>query len=856
MKTIKTYKVIPNLPENLKNLELLAGNLYWSWDPDMRQLFRRLDRNLWEAVGQNPVELLNKLEQSRLEIRAKDEGYLSNLNRARENLESYLAQKTWYQENFAKKGSFHIAYFSMEYGMTPAMPIYSGGLGILSGDHLKSASDLGLPLIGIGLLYQEGYFHQYLSTDGWQQEMYPRVNFHDLPIEVVTVKETEEPLMISLNFPGRTVYAQIWKVQVGRISLYLLDSNVPQNQPDDQKITDQLYGGDSDKRIRQEILLGIGGIRALDALGIHPEVCHMNEGHSAFMALERARLLMLEKGLSFGEAHEATRGSNVFTSHTPVPAGIDEFDPPMVDHYLGTYYDSLKISQQELHALGGVNREQTKGKFNMAIFAINMSSHYNGVSALHGQVARSMWHYLWPEAPESEVPIGHVTNGVHIRTWISDDVAALFDLYLGPRWSSNPSDKSVWERISNIPDEELWRAHERRREQLVAFARKRLKEQLINSDANNSDIEAANNVLNPTFLTIGFARRFAQYKRAFLLFKDLERLKRLVNNSECPVQILFAGKAHPRDNVGKTIIRDIVTTIRHSDLRNKIVFLEDYDMNVAAHLVSGVDVWLNTPRRPREASGTSGMKAGANGVLNLSIRDGWWDEAYQSTIGWAIGRGEIYDDLEEQDAVETESLFYLLEQEVVPRFYSRNSNDTPVEWIAMMKNSIQAIAPAFNTHRMVEDYFRNYYYPAAERWKRLTENDMAASRSLLTWKNLVRNNWHKVKIVQVESDQLPEQKVGSVFNLKATVDIDGLAPEDLSVQVYFGPINPEGEIENGQVIEMELVKKMSANKHLYNAQITCNDSGQHGYSYRVLPAHKENIHPLEMGLIHWYEGNI
>ncbi|MBN1543070.1 alpha-glucan family phosphorylase [candidate division KSB1 bacterium] len=856
MKTIKTYKVVPNLPKEVKDLQRLAGNLYWSWDHDVRQLYRRLDRKLWETVKQNPVELLNNLEQSRLETRAKDEGYLAHLSRVRQTLDNYLDQKTWFQKNYGDQGEFHIAYFSMEYGLAASLPIYAGGLGVLAGDHLKSASDLGLPLVGIGLLYQQGYFHQYLSTDGWQQEMYPEVNFHNLPVELVRVEDNDEPLMIALNFPGRTVYAQIWKTRVGRVPLYLLDSNVPQNQPEDQKITDQLYGGDSDKRIRQEILLGIGGIRALDALNIRPQVCHMNEGHSAFMALERARLLMLEKGLSFPEAQEATRGGNVFTSHTPVAAGIDEFEPQMIDHYLGAYYDSLKISQQEFHALGGVNREQTQGKFNMAIFAMRMAGYCNGVSKLHGKVARQMWHYLWPDALENELPIGYVTNGVHIRTWIAEDIADLFDLYLGPRWHENPADTTIWSRIANLPDEELWRAHERRREHLVAFVRNRLKEQLIKSSAGQADIEAATNVLNPKALTIGFARRFAQYKRASLLFRDLERLTRLLNNADRPVQILYAGKAHPRDNIGKGIIRDIITTIRHSDLRNKIVFLEDYDMRVASYLVSGVDVWLNTPRRPREASGTSGMKAAANGVLNLSIPDGWWDEAYQNQIGWSIGRGEIYPDLEEQDQIESEALYYLLEKEVIPLFYNRKGNGVPTDWIDMMKNCIQKINPIFNTHRMVEEYFVHYYLPAAQRWNRLIADDIAATRTLLEWKAKVSNNWHKVKFVQVQTDQNTEYKVGAEFKVAATVDVDGLTPEDLCVQVYYGPIGSDGEIENGSLVQMNLQKKLSANRHLFTASITCSTTGQHGYAFRILPANPESTHPLEMGLIHWYEENI
>ena len=851
MRKIKQYKIVPDIPQDLQALKTLSLNLYWSWEHDIRNLFRRLDRRLWDEIRHNPVELLSNIDQRRLEARATDEGYLSHLLRAREALSKYESQKSWYQKNYDGQPEFHIAYFSMEYGLAPALPIYSGGVGVLAGDHLKSASDLGLPLVAVGLLYQEGYFHQYLSSDGWQQEDYPKLNFHTLPIEQVYAKGND-PLTISLNYPGRTIYAQIWKAQVGHVPLYLLDTNISQNSAQDQNLTDRLYGGDTEKRIQQEILLGIGGIRALDALGIQPHVCHMNEGHSAFMALERARLLMLDKNLNFRQAHEATRGGNVFTSHTPVPAGIDEFDAQMVDHYLGAYYDSLQISQKEFHQLGGVHLPETHGKFNMAIFAINMAGSCNGVSKLHGRVARNMWHYLWPDLNEHEVPIGHITNGIHLKTWVSEDLAELFNYYLGPRWYTNPVDPSTWSRIQYIPDEELWRTHERRREQLVAFSRKHLARQLTNSGASANDIESASQVLNPKALTIGFARRFAAYKRAFLLFKDLDRLKKIVSNAEYPVQIIFAGKAHPHDHFGKNIIRDIVTTIRHSDLRNRIVFLEDYDMMIASYLVSGVDIWLNTPRRPREASGTSGMKAGANGALNVSVPDGWWDEAHQNNIGWTIGRGEVYSDLEEQDRVESESLYYLLESEIVPCFYDRGSSSIPSKWIRLMKNSIQHVAPNFNTHRMVEDYHKTAYIPASERWNRLISNNMSATKTLVEWKKRIYANWDKISILSVESDLNKELIVGQDFHVQAQLTIDGLTPDDLHVEVYYGPIGSDGEINEGDIVEMTADGKTSGRKTSFQAKVPCRRTGVHGFTVRVLPYHAELTNPHEMGLLTWY----
>jgi len=850
MYTIRRYKVIPSLPEELSSLRDLAYNLYWTWDPDIRSLFRRLDRELWETSGNNPAVLLGSINQRRLEARAKDEGYLSHLSRARDELEKYLARKTWFQEAHGNHEPFNIAYFSMEYGLDKCLPIYSGGLAILAADHLKSASDLGIPLSGVGLLYQQGYFHQYLSKDGWQQETFPDNDFYNLPIKLE--KDVNgKPLMIDIDFPQGKVYAQIWRAQVGRVPLYLLDTNIPENNADDQNITDQLYGGDNEMRIKQEILLGIGGIRALEALGIRPQVCHMNEGHSAFMALERARLLMQAHGLSFAEAHEATRGGNVFTSHTPVPAGIDEFDPRMIDYYLGEYYNSLKITQEQFHRLGGVHLSQTGSKFNMAIFAINMSANCNGVSRLHGQVARKMWHYLWPNLPEHEVPIKYVTNGVHIRTWTSEDMAELFNRYLGPSWHLSPADQTVWSRVQQIPDEELWRTHERRRERLVAYTRSKLQQQLVTSGASPAEVKRATEVLNPEALTIGFARRFAEYKRALLIFKDIDRLTRILGNKDTPVQIIFAGKAHPRDNVGKGIIRDLVNIIRRQELSQKIVFLEDYDMQIASYLVQGVDVWLNTPRRPREASGTSGMKAGANGALNLSVMDGWWDEAYKNDLGWVIGRGEEYTNFEEQDRVESEAIYYLLEQEIIPLFYSRGPNSLPREWLRMMKSSIQHLGPSFNTTRMVREYFEYFYLPAAERWVRLTSENMSKAKLLAKWMDKVRSNWNRLRIEKVESEEIEEIEVGREFKVTALINIDGLKPDDVRVEVYYGHLDPDEIIEDGRVLNMNLVRQEGNKLFLYEAMVPCESTGQHGFAIRILPNHPELMSPHELGFITW-----
>jgi glycogen phosphorylase len=851
MYNVRTFKVVPSLPTELACLHELAYNLYWTWNHEIRNLFQRLDRDLWEQTGHDPIRLLGSIDQKRLEIRAKDEGFVSHLHRAKQKLDDYLKRKTWFQEKYGADTNFRIAYFSMEYGITEGIPTYSGGLGVLAADHLKAASDLGVPLVAVGLLYQQGYFNQYLSKDGWQQESYVDNDFYNMPIKRLRDKDGQ-PIMISVQMQGREIKAQIWQAQVGRVPLYLLDTNVEDNLQKDQDITDQLYGGDNEMRIKQEIVLGIGGIRALEKVGIRPHVCHMNEGHSAFMALERARILMQESKVSFNEAVEATRSSNVFTSHTPVPAGIDEFEPNLLDSYLSDYYNSLNISQHDFHSLGGVHRPETGGKFNMAIFAIQMAGGVNGVSRLHGKVARKMWNYLWPELPEDEVPIGHVTNGIHIPTWISADMAELYSRYLGPRWIDEPANTSVWDRVQTIPDEELWRTHERRRERLVAYARKQLRRQLENAGANPSDIAAAQEVLDPEVLTIGFARRFAEYKRAKLLFHDMQRLSKIVNNKECPVQFIIAGKAHPRDNVGKAIIRDIIGFIRNEEFRPHIVFLEDYDMEVAANMLQGVDVWLNTPRRPREASGTSGMKAAVNGAINLSVLDGWWDEAFRNTLGWSIGRGEEYPRNEDQDKYEADALYHALEHDIVPLFYSGGTG-LPREWIRIMKSNIQRNSPTYNTNRMVAEYYEKYYGPSVKRWNRLSGENLQAAKALAKWKERVRQNWSRVQIVNVDAKDGADLKVGQSYEVKAQVNLDGFKPEEIKVEVFYGPLNADGLIIRGKAQTMEIDQKTANSVYWFKTSLPCEQTGQQGFSVRVTPNHNDIAFQHEMGLIKWFK---
>ncbi len=727
IKPVVTVNVSPNLPAPLVRLRQLAFNLRWSWDADCIALFRRLDPELWRATNHNPVKLLGQLSQARLEAAATDASYLEHLQRV---CDSRTAERdsraTWFlRQHGAQPPGTCIAYFSMEFGLAESLRNYSGGLGVLSGDHLKSASDLGLPLIGVGLLYQEGYFHQYLNADGWQQESYPINDLANLPLTLMR-DDQGQPLRISVSMPGRELYAVIWCVQVGRVQLYLLDSNIEDNPlPEDRNLTDRLYGGDRSTRIRQEILMGIGGIRALDALGLRPTICHMNEGHSAFLALERIRQLQHEQHLSFEQAQEITRAGNIFTTHTPVPAGLERFEFDLIDEYFGAYSCELGLSPEEFQNLG---REYVGDHelFSMPVLALRLSSRTNGVSQLHAKVSRSMWQSLYPDTPVDEVPIRGVTNGIHVQTWISEEMGELFDRYLDPAWREQDWRPELWAAVDEMPDEELWRVHERRRRQLIAFTRERLHEQLLRRGFARSEADASDTVLNPRALTIGFARRFATYKRATLIFRDLPRLKRLVSDPQRPVQFVFAGKAHPHDGGGKDYIRHIIHMAQDPELRPHLVFLQNYDMCVARYLVQGVDVWLNNPRRPQEASGTSGMKSIYNAGLNCSVLDGWWDEGYAPGLGWAIGNGEEYPDHEgdHQDHVESQALYNILEKDIVPLFYERDEENLPRAWLRQVKASMRILAPAFSSHRMLQEYSEQYYLPALQRVQKMRADDM------------------------------------------------------------------------------------------------------------------------------------
>jgi len=855
MRPVHTFSVIPSLPPTIEGLRTVAYDLRWCWSHESIELFRRLDRDLWEKTGHNPVLLLGTIEQAKLKQAANDDAFLAHLRRVESNLESYLAgESTWFQRNCAKSVDVPlIAYFSAEFGLTECLSIFAGGLGILAGDHLKSASDLGVPLVGVGLLYQQGYFRQYLSQSGWQQESSVDNDFDNLPLSVA-YRPDGGPVIIEVDLAGQHVCAQVWRVQVGRVPLYLLDTNIPSNaRSEDRDLTDQLYGGDREKRIRQEILLGIGGYRALQAMGLQPTVYHMNEGHSAFLALEHLSHLMRARDLSLAEARELASASLVFTTHTPVEAGHDYFHADLINRYFGETAQQLGLSQADFLELG---RTAGNGEFCMTVLALRLASRANGVSRLHGEVSRKMWQSLWPRVPIEEIPIGHVTNGVHFQSWISAEFNQLYERYLGPQWREEPAHSEVWNRVKSIPAEELWRTHERRRERLIAWTRRRVREQRIHRGAPQAEIDAADAVLDPDTLTIGFARRFATYKRATLVFRDMDRLRRILTDQARPLQLIFAGKAHPQDDAGKELIRRITEVSRDPVLGRHVVFLEDYDMAVARAMVQGVDVWLNTPLRPNEASGTSGMKAVANAVLNLSVPDGWWDEVWNDPnnskkMGWAIGKGESYSDPVYQDQVEAEALYALLERDVVPTFYDRGVDRIPRKWVERMKDCVDSLCHFVNAHRMVRDYFEDYYAKAHAQYLVLEANNACRARELSAWMERVRKEWQDVWIARIDNGSTKAIPVAQVMRIRAQVHLGRLTPEDVVVELYAGRVDMRGELFEDNAVAMEAAGRDSEGNYNYVVETSVNRSGLHGFTVRVRPNHPDMSVAFLPGLICW-----
>jgi starch phosphorylase len=828
---VREFVVRPALPKQLARMPELAYNILWAWEPAIRTLFRRLDPALWKDSGYNPVVMLGRVAQTTLERAATDPRYLAQYQLACQRFDSHMSKPAPDEDGKL------VAYFSAEYGLTECMPVYSGGLGVLSGDHMKSASDIDLPLVGVALLYQLGYFRQYLNADGWQQERYLENDFYSLPIQPAVDSDGAQH-SVRVDLPTGPVAIRIWTMDVGRVRMLFLDTNTPENErPEDRSITSQLYGGDNDTRIRQEIVLGIGGMRALEAMGLAPTVFHMNEGHSAFLGIERIRLFIERQGLTFEEALEATRVNNVFTTHTPVPAGIDLFDPGLVYHYFNNYCQTSKINFDRFMALGRRNPNDGGEPLSMAILALNTSAYRNAVSRLHGAVSQEMWHSLWPTLPVWETPITSVTNGVHMPSWVNGDLADLYDQYLEPDWRNRWNDLEMWKLIKDIPNEELLEVHRRRKRRLISFVRERQTASAFRRKAAATEQRYSAEVLDPHALTIGFARRFATYKRATLLFRDVTRLKKILCDRDRPVQIIIAGKAHPKDQPGKAFIREIVQLSRDPELWKHIVFLEDYDMKVAREMVQGVDLWLNNPRRGEEACGTSGMKASMNGVLNLSVLDGWFDEAYEISGGWAIGDRENYS--EDQDSIHASNIYYLLESEIVPTFYAQSEGGLSSDWVRRMKECMINLTPRFDARRMVHEYSEQLYNPAHRNWKEVAAGNFAAARERAQWNARVREIWPQVNFVDMGPAPTGPVMSGRSIPVRTAIRLPGLKPSDVRVECVIGRIGASGGLEETEVVVLPN-KEVDGDIAVFEKDVIPAQTGRLGYAVRVSPNHNDD----------------
>jgi starch phosphorylase len=852
MKLIGKLSVLPTLPEPIARLDELAHNLWWSWEPDAQALFARLDPELWRRVNHNAVKFLRNVRQEALDDAAADPEYRDAYAAVMAAFDAYMSpSETWFSRTHPEKQEEVIAYFSAEFGLHESLPIYSGGLGVLSGDHCKAASDLGLPFVGMGFLYPQGYFTQRIDADGRQQAEYEKIDFASVPATPALDPEGN-PVLINVDLPGRTVYAKVWRIQVGRIPIFLMDTDVERNAPQDRELSARLYGGDREMRISQEVVLGIGGVRALRALGYTPAIWHMNEGHSAFLGLERVRELVQKQQLSFDEAVEAVRANTLFTTHTPVPAGNDSFAFEMVEKFFWQYWGQLGIDRDRF--IGFARQELEWGpQYSMTVLALRLSAYHNGVSQLHGFVSRKMWQFLWPETPVDQVPIGHITNGVHIKTWLTPELRTLYNTYLSDDWLEQADDPAIWDGVREIPDEELWNVHLDRKWKMVQMVRERVAQQFIRHGEGPHRVAAAEQLLDPAALTLGFARRFATYKRATLIFRDEERLQRLLNDPERPVQLIFSGKAHPADEPGKGLIQHIYHMSQRPEFWGKIIFIENYDMNIARHLISGVDVWLNNPRRPHEASGTSGQKAAASGIPNCSILDGWWVEGFvphgDDVNGWSLGEDRDYKDTETQDEADAQDLYATLENEVVPLYYERGEGDIPVGWIRRMKNSIRTCAPRFSMLRMIKDYADDYYVPAMESGARYRADGFAVAKEMAAWKRHLRDSWHGVRVEAAPPDEL-QAAVGSPVQLDARAWLNGLQLTEVALEIVAGVQDAEGNLINPQVIPMEADGQHDGAVQ-FRGELTPADSGQIALGIRARPRHDALINPYETGLNRW-----
>lgn len=861
MQLLHTFNVVPKLPPALEPLRKILMNLWWTWEPQARALFRHLDPELWDKTNHNPLRMLQLCRQARLIEVSEDDDFLREMTLVHKKLTAYLERpdtygKTRANSPFSKEHP--IAYFSAEFGFHESFPNYSGGLGILSGDHCKSASDLGLNFIAFSLLYKHGYFRQQINKDGWQESVQLNQNFSHLPLSEAIDKDGK-PLVISVDILGRTVRAKVWTLAIGRITLYLLDTDLPENAEDDRQITAQLYGGDHEMRIKQEIVLGIGGIHALNAMGITPAVYHMNEGHSAFLSLELIRRQVAENKLDFYAALQVVAAGNIFTTHTPVPAGNDAFPLDLMRKYFADLPAKLGIPFEKLANLGQPgslleSHFNPHEPFSMTILALRTSRHANGVSALHGRVSQTLWKDVWQKVPQNEVPITSVTNGVHTKTWLSPEFSALYDKYL-PDWEEHLTEPDFWRGVIDIPDEELWATHQKLKNRLVDFVRGRVRSQGQRIGESPEALRHVSRLLNPEVLTIGFARRFATYKRATLLFSDPERLEKLLTNIERPVQFVFAGKAHPKDEPGKRFIQQVYQFTRMPQFHERIVFVEDYDHYVGRRLYQGCDLWLNNPRRPLEASGTSGMKLPPNGGLNLSVLDGWWCEAHNGKNGWAIGP-EIPESTEPidpgfEDEVDIASLFRVLETQIIPLYYAKPDGRLPVAWLQLMRESIRSVTPVFNTHRMVKEYSERLYEPAARAHDTLAAGSSKKAAELARWKEGIRKSWPQIRIADVKvGENSAGVFVGESLDVTAHVHLGPIAPEFVTVQAYLGEA-VNNVITKPGTVDLSLAKKLDGGVYLYQGAIPARESGSYGLNVRVIPTHPNLIQAHELRLITW-----
>ena len=843
--------VNPQLPKEISKLSEIANNLWWSWNTEYLRLFKKIDKDLWESIGKNPVKFLKLVSQEKLEKVSKDQKFLEEYNVIANNYENYINSKnTWFSKNYPKNENNLIAYFSAEYGLDETIPIYSGGLGILSGDHLKSASDLGLPFVAVGMLYKEGYFIQKLSKYGEQENNYIKADLNNLPIEAVKDSEGKD-LKITVDYPERKLYLKVWKINVGRIKLYLMDSDIEENSEEDRKVTLQLYGGDQDMRIKQEIVLGMGGVKLLKTLGLNPTVYHMNEGHSSFLTLELIKDLMEEKKISFDMAKDITTSKTVFTTHTPVPAGNDIFPLNLVEKYFKYFWPKLGLNREEFLKLGMKPTEKLENGFNMGILALRNAGKKNGVSKLHGAVSRELFGEVWSNIAANESPIGYVTNGIHTCSWLAQNLKELYNEYLIPYWQDNMHKDEVWKQIKDIPNERLWEEHQARKEKMLKMVKQNTTERLKRVGVSYEEIKEITSKLNPNALTIGFARRFATYKRATLIFKDIERITQILNDSEKPVQLIFAGKAHPLDKAGQDLIKYINELAMKPQFKGKIFVLENYNIGMSRYLISGCDVWLNNPRRPMEASGTSGQKASVNGVINFSVLDGWWAEGYDQTNGWTIGTNAEFTSYEEQDLADSESLYNTLENKIVPLYYENRKDNLPVNWIEIMKNSIITTGGKYSTQRMVIDYTNNMYIPLCNLYNNYySKLDNVAEYS--EWKSEINKSWDKIEIKQLNNLADISIDAGNKINVECEVKLPNINVENIEAQVYYGKIAENGMVDEIQVIPMKLKARNDTEKiYTFETKIELTTGGDYGYTFRVMPKHEMLLEKSDLNLIKW-----